>query len=75
MYIFYPLVLCNLDVQNFNMSTSFYLVTFKLAKHEMAAKVLIKPRIFYALSHMKAKFMISGRFLFYKYISSVFVKK
>ena len=29
--------------------------------------MLIKPRIFYGLSHMKAQFMISERFLFEKY--------
>ena len=54
-----------------------YLVifTFKLAKHKMAAKMVIKPRIFYGLSHMKAKFMVSVRFVFEKFILSVFGKK
>ena len=35
----------------------------------------IKPRIFYGLSHMKAQFMVSVRFLFDKFISSVFGTK
>ena len=37
--------------------------------------MLIKPRIFYGLLHMKAQFVVSGRFLFDKFISSVFGKK
>ena len=41
----------------------------------MAAKMLIKPHIFYRLSHMRAQFMVSVRFLFEKFISSVFGKK
>ena len=59
---------------NSNLSNDIlYLVTFtfKLAKHTMAAKMLIKPRIFNGLLHMKAQFMVSGIFLFDKFISSV----
>ena len=41
----------------------------------MATKMLIKSRIFYGLSPMKAQFMVSGKFLFEKFISSVFGKK
>ena len=41
----------------------------------MAAKMLIKTRIFYVLLQMEAQFMVSERFLFEKFISSVFVKK
>ena len=41
----------------------------------MAVKMIKKPRIYYGLSHMKAQFMVSVRFLFEKFISSVFGKK
>ena len=49
--------------------------TFKLAEHKRAAGMLIKHHIFYGLSHMKAQFMLFGRFVFEKFISSVFGKK
>ena len=41
----------------------------------MAAEILIKPCIFYGLSHMKAQFLVSVRILFEKFILSVFGKK
>ena len=77
-YFFIHLFLHNLGVLNLNLSYNIlYLLTFtfKLAKHKMTAKMLIKPHIFYGLSHMKAQFMVSERFLFEKFKSSVFGKK
>ena len=77
-YIFIHLFLHNLGVLNLHLSNNIlYLVAFafKLAKHEMAAKMFIKPRIFYVLSQMKAQFMVSGRFSYEKFMLSVFGKK
>ena len=74
----YPLFLHKLGVLNSNLSNNIiYLVTFtfKLAKNKMAAMMVIKYRIFNSLSHMKAQFMVSGIFLFDKFISSVLGKK
>ena len=51
---------------NSNLSNNIlYLVsfTFILAKHKMATKMLRKPHIVYILSHIKAQFMVSARFL------------
>ena len=76
-YIFH-LFLHNLGVLKSSLSNDIlYLVTFtfKLAKHKMAVKMLITPRIFYGLSQMKAQCMVSVRFLFKKFIASVFGKK
>ena len=67
-------LLHNLGVLNSSLSNNIlYLVTFtfKLAKHKM----LIKPCIFHGSSHTEAQFMVSGRFLFAKFISSVCGKK
>ena len=78
MYVFLiHLFLHNMGVLNSSLSIDIlYLVTFtfKLAKHKMAAKMLIKPRIFYGLSHMSAQFLVSW-FFFEIFISSVFGKK
>ena len=77
-YFLIHLFLHNLGVLNSSFSDNtlyFATFTFKLAKHKMAAKILIKPRIFYGLSHMKTQFMVSGRFLFETFISSVCGKK
>ena len=51
------------------MDNILYLVTFtfKLAKHKMAAKMERNSHVFYGLSHMKAQFMVSGRFLLYNF--------
>ena len=51
---------------NSNLSDNIlYLVTFtfKLAKHKINTKMFEKPHIFYSLSHIKAQFMVSERFL------------
>ena len=51
---------------NSNLSDNIlYLVTFtfKLAKHKINTKMFGKPHIFYSLSHIKAQFMVSERFL------------
>ena len=68
-YFFIHLFLRNLGVLNVHLLNNILdlvTFTFKLAKHKMAAKMLIKPRIFYGLSHMKAQLlMISGIFIIY----------
>ena len=77
-YFLIHLFLHNLGVLNSSLSNDIlYLVTFtfKLAKQKMAAEMLIKPHIFYRLSHMRVQFMVSVRFLFEKFISSVLGKK
>ena len=68
LYFFIHLFLHNLCALNSNLSdTILYLVTvtFKLAEHKMATKMLRKPNrpIFYDLSHIKGQFMVSAIFL------------
>ena len=49
--------------------------TFKSAKHKMATKIIRKLIFFYSVSHIKAQFMVSARFVIDNNSYGVFGKK